>query len=49
WTMTGNMSIGRYGHTASILANGKVLVAGGDDSGNDHPKSAELYNPSTDT
>ncbi|CAF0735659.1 unnamed protein product [Adineta steineri] len=43
------MSIGQYGHTASILVNGLVLVAGGDDSGNDHPKSAELYNPSTGT
>src|SRR4029077_4294188 len=32
----------RSGHTATVLANGNILVAGGDASG-----SAELYNPTT--
>ena len=32
WTVTGNMTTERYYHTSSILANGKVLVAGGADA-----------------
>ncbi|CAF2984215.1 unnamed protein product [Rotaria sp. Silwood2] len=50
WTMTSNMTIARYWHTASILANGKVLVVGGVSySGNNSVllNSAELYDPST--
>ena len=29
WTVTGSMSVGRTGFTATLLANGQVLVAGG--------------------
>lgn len=29
WTTTGDMNAFRYGHTATLLANGNVLVAGG--------------------
>ncbi|CAF1077475.1 unnamed protein product [Adineta steineri] len=47
WAMTGSMSIGRYYHTASTLANGSVLVAGGYNGS--YLNSAELYNPLTGT
>jgi hypothetical protein len=46
WSNTGSMNVARYEHTATILANGWVLVTGG---ANDTAilSSAELYNPST--
>ena len=37
------MATARYQHTATLLQNGQVLVAGGDDTG----VSAELYDPTT--
>src|SRR5437016_5527198 len=44
WTVTGNLNAGRDDHTATLLPNGKVLVAGG--FGNSGPlTSAELYDP----
>src|SRR5207247_543836 len=48
WTNTGNLNTGRDSHTATLLPNGKVLVAGGNDS-NGTLKSAELYDPATGT
>ncbi|CAF4540964.1 unnamed protein product [Rotaria sp. Silwood2] len=47
WTNTGNMSTGRYLHTASTLANGKVLVAAGYNGISGSLSSVEVYNPST--
>jgi hypothetical protein len=41
---TGNMTTARVGHTATLLPNGKVLIAGG--SGD---RSAELYDPNAGT
>ena len=38
------MSTARYRHTATLLPNGKVLVAGGSNGRNDL-SSAELYDP----
>jgi N-acetylneuraminic acid mutarotase len=51
WTETGSMNVTRDGHTATLLHNGKVLVAGGenlrDDGRLNHLSSAELYDPTT--
>ena len=45
WTTTGSMIVARYSHTASVLANGRVLAVGG--QGNQ--TSAELYDSATGT
>lgn len=42
WSATGGMNAFRYGHTATPLANGKVLVAGGRVFGGSR-NAAELY------
>ena len=42
FTSTGSMSEGRFGHTATLLVDGTVLVTGTD-------KTAELFSPSTGT
>jgi Kelch motif protein/galactose oxidase-like protein len=50
WTRTGSMNVARQGATATVLPNGKVLVAGGSVFINgDALTSAELYDPSTGT
>jgi hypothetical protein len=46
--VTGSMTTSRADHTATLLPNGKVLVAGGWDS-NGTLLSAELYDPATET
>ena len=40
-----NMTADRFGHTATLLLNGKVLIAGGMSAG----ATAELYDPATRT
>jgi hypothetical protein len=49
FSKTGNMAVPRGGHSATVLMNGKVLVAGGGDQGGGGTgsASAELYDPST--
>ena len=43
WSVTGSLNVARYGHSATRLNDGKVLVAGGVDA------SAELFDPATGT
>jgi hypothetical protein len=47
---TGNMKTGRSEHTATLLPNGKVLIAGGYPSNSaDAVMTSELYDPATGT
>ena len=46
WVPTGSMSTARYGHTATILLNGKVLIIGGYASSGG-TQTAELYDPAS--
>ena len=43
---TGSLTTPRAAHTATLLPNGKMLVAGGDNGG--PIASAELYDPASD-
>jgi N-acetylneuraminic acid mutarotase len=47
YTAIGSMASARYEHTATLLPNGLVLIAGGQDNSNNALASAELYNPAT--
>lgn len=53
WTPIGNMAEARYGHTATLLREGTVMVVGGVGNGDDHPTintslvSAERYDPAS--
>jgi uncharacterized repeat protein (TIGR02543 family) len=59
WSSTGSMTEARYGHTATVLSDGKVLVVGNctdSSSGNcllgntkQATNTAELYDPATGT
>jgi hypothetical protein len=57
FTWVANMTNARYNHTATLLLNGKVLIAGGTNSAS-HPvyrpfgnalQTAELFDPSSNT
>ncbi len=45
WSSTGAMRAARMAMTATLLPNGKVLIAGGQTAANDALGSSELYDP----
>ena len=49
WTATGSLNTARFSHTATLLQNGMVLVAGGTGSDDTVSASAELYDPASGT
>src|ERR1700736_6034621 len=49
FSATGSLATARYDHTATLLPNGKVLVAGGTDNSFHAVTSAELYDPASGT
>src|SRR4029434_5740601 len=49
WTATDSLHSARVLHTATLLPNGLVLVAGGLDSSGQPSVSAELYDPTLGT
>jgi len=50
WSATGRLNTARKDHTATLLSNGMVLVAGGNvEHGDIDLDSAELYDPTTST
>jgi N-acetylneuraminic acid mutarotase len=49
WSDTGSMNVARCAHAATLLPNGEVLVAGGDDINGNSLGTAELYSPVTGT
>ena len=49
WSPTGSLGEARKQHTATLLPNGKVLVAGGESAGGGALASAELFDPASGT
>lgn len=49
WTTTGSMNTARAYFTATLLQNGLVLVAGGDNASVGTTNSAEIYDPASGT
>ena len=44
-----SLTTARYGHTATLLMNGKVLVVGGESASGNVIASAELFDPTNNT
>ncbi len=49
WSTGNPMSLGRGFHTATLLQNGKILVAGGQANDSTGTASAQLYDPAANT
>jgi hypothetical protein len=49
YAVGGSMSVARASHTATVMANGKVLIAGGINGAGTIMNDAEVYDPATNT
>ena len=49
WTRTGSMNQARFGHEATLLQDGRVLVTGGTPDVSNQLTSCEIWNPATGT
>jgi N-acetylneuraminic acid mutarotase len=47
WALTGGLQVSRVLHSATLLPNGKVLVAGGENDSLQAEATCELYDPQT--
>jgi hypothetical protein len=47
WTATAGLRVARFSFSSTLLADGRVLVAGGWNSQSEYLSSAEIYNPQT--
>ena len=47
WEYSGDMGTARYSHTATLLADGRVLVSGGQDADGEFLRSCEIWDPRT--
>ena len=47
WSVVNSMNMSRYSHTATLLGDGRVLVAGGSWMPGENLAMAELYDPAT--
>ncbi|AKV00137.1 Kelch domain protein [Labilithrix luteola] len=49
WRKTGDLTTARYGHTATLLSDGTVLVVGGENAKRAMMASVEIFDPQTET
>src|SRR5678816_3808065 len=47
WVTNGSLNLARFGHSATLLPDGQVLIAGGVCTNGSSTNVAELYDPAT--